>query len=179
MYSVTILGNVEQCRTEAEISDSEGTLLAVVYQTSDGWHTGVFVEELHQTATDFQAAVENAKQSLSHYVNRRGENPPDNATRGAFSLWLMVKDDGTAMGVRRTAVLVNAETGMWVLASTSPVSRLHRVEPPVWYKNILVRATDEIHPQSGHLVRILPNNRFGATCYEQGDEHTVGAGGAL
>jgi hypothetical protein len=26
-------------------------------------------------------------------------NPPENATRGAFSLWLMVKDDGTAMGV--------------------------------------------------------------------------------
>jgi hypothetical protein len=99
MYSVTILGNVEQCRTEAEISDSEGTLLAVVYQTSVGWHTDVLVEQLNQTATDFQTAVENAKQSLSHYVNRRGENPPENATRGAFSLWLMVKDDGTAMGV--------------------------------------------------------------------------------
>jgi hypothetical protein len=53
------------------------------------------------------------------------------------------------------------------------------VEPPVWYKNILVRTIDEIHPQSGHLVRILPNNRFGATRYAQGDEHTVGAGGAL
>ena len=99
MYSVTILGNVEQCRTEAEISDSEGTLLAVVYQTSDGWHTDVLVEQLNQTATDFQTAVENAKESLSHYVNRRGENPPENATQGAFSLWLMVKDDGTAMGV--------------------------------------------------------------------------------
>ena len=78
MYSVTILGNVEQCRTEAEISDSEGTLLAVVYQTSDGWHTDVLVEQLNQTATDFQTAVENAKESLSHYVHRRGENPTEN-----------------------------------------------------------------------------------------------------
>ena len=86
MYSVTILGNVEQCRTEAEISDSEGAVLAVVYETSDGWHTDVFVEQLNQTATDFHSAVENAKENLSHYVNRRGEEPPENATRGAFSL---------------------------------------------------------------------------------------------
>ena len=99
MYSVTIIGNVEQCGTEAEISDSEGAVLAVVYETSDGWHTDVFVEQLNQTATDLQTAVENAKESLCHYVNRRGENPPENATRGAFSLWLMVKDDGTSMGM--------------------------------------------------------------------------------
>jgi len=98
VYSVTIIGNVEQCRTEAELSDNEGAVLAVVYETSDGWHTDILVEQLNQTATDFQTAVENAKESLSHYVNRRGENAPENATRGAFSLWLMVKDDGTAMG---------------------------------------------------------------------------------
>jgi hypothetical protein len=100
MYSVTILGNVEQCRTEAEISDSEGAVLAVVYETSDGWHMDILRERLNQAAVDFQTAVENAKENLSHYVNRRGENPPGNASRGAFSLWLMVKDDGTAMGVK-------------------------------------------------------------------------------
>ena len=99
MYSVTIIGNVEQCRTEAEISDSEGAALAVVYESSDGWHTDFLVERQNQAANDFQAAVENAKESLSHYVNRRGENPPKNATAGAFSLWLMVKADGTAMGM--------------------------------------------------------------------------------
>ena len=99
MYSVTIIGNVEHCRTEAELSDGEGAVLAVVYETSDGWQTDIFVEPLNQAATDFQSAVENAKESLSHYVNRRGENAPENATMGAFSLWLMVKDDGTAMGM--------------------------------------------------------------------------------
>jgi uncharacterized protein (DUF433 family) len=99
VYSVTIIGNVEQCRTEAEIRDSQGAVTAIVYETSDGWHTDVLVEHLNQVATDLQTAVENAKESLSHYVNRRGENPPENATRGAFSLWLMVKDDGTSMGV--------------------------------------------------------------------------------
>lgn len=90
---------MEQRRTEAEITDSQGIVLAVVYEASDGWHTDTLVEQLNQAATDFQNAVENAKESLSHYVNRRGENPPENATRGAFSLWLMVKDDGTAMGM--------------------------------------------------------------------------------
>lgn len=99
MYSVTILGNVEQCRTEAEISNSEGTVLAVVYEASDGWHTDILGERLNQAAVDFQTAVENAKENLSHYVNRRGEHPTENASRGALSLWLMVKDDGTAMGV--------------------------------------------------------------------------------
>jgi hypothetical protein len=66
---------------------------------SDGWHTDILAEQLNQAATDFQTAVEHAKGSLSHYVNRRGENPPENTTWGAFSLWLMVKDDDTTMGV--------------------------------------------------------------------------------
>jgi hypothetical protein len=29
-------------------------------------------------------------------VNRRGENPIENAPWGTFSLWLMVKNDGTS-----------------------------------------------------------------------------------
>jgi predicted phosphoribosyltransferase len=99
MYFVNIIGNVEKCRTEAEISASEETPLAVVYETSAGWHTDMLVEQLNQAANDFQTAIENAKERLSHYVNRRGEDPPENASWGALSLWLMVKDDGTAMGM--------------------------------------------------------------------------------
>jgi hypothetical protein len=98
VYSVTIIGNVEQCRTEAEISDGERAVLSVVYETSNGWQTDVLVEQVNH-APDFQTAVEHAKERLSHYVNRRGENPPETATRGAISLWLMLKDDGTTMGV--------------------------------------------------------------------------------
>ena len=104
MYSVTIIGTVEQCRTEAEITHSQGAVTAIVYETAVEWHTDVLVEPLNQVACDFQAAVEDARESLSHYVNRRGENPPENATRGAFALWLMVKDD-------RTAVDVNMKSG--------------------------------------------------------------------
>ena len=99
MYSLTIVGNVERRRTEAEIADSEGVVLAVVYEAIDGWHTDILVEQLNQASADFWTVVDNARQNLSHYVNRRGENPPENATWGAFSLWLMVKDDGTAMGM--------------------------------------------------------------------------------
>jgi hypothetical protein len=114
VYSVTIIGNVEQCRTEVEIRDSQGAVTAIVYETSDGWHTDVLVEQLNQAATDFQTAVENAKESVSHYLNRRGENPPENATRGACSLWLMAKDDGRANGrehEERPKVRVNADCG--------------------------------------------------------------------
>jgi hypothetical protein len=95
MYFVNIIGNVEKCRTEAEIADSEGLVLAVVYEASDGWHTDVLDDHLDQADTDFKNTVDLAIERLSHYVNRRGENAPENATRGAFSLWLMVKDDGT------------------------------------------------------------------------------------
>jgi hypothetical protein len=99
VYSITIIGNVEKCRTEAEIADTEGLVLAVVYEASDGWHTDVLDDHLNQVDTDFKNTVDLAIERLSHYVNRRGENAPENATRGAFSLWLMVKDAGTAMGI--------------------------------------------------------------------------------
>jgi hypothetical protein len=99
VYSVTIVGNVEQCRTEAEISDGEGVTVAVVYEASDGWHTDILEEHRNQATSDFKTIIDNAKESLSHYVNRRGENAPENASWGAFSLWLMIKDDGTAMGM--------------------------------------------------------------------------------
>jgi hypothetical protein len=99
MYSMTIVGNVERCRTEAEILDSTGAIVAAVYEQSDRWHTDLLEGHLNQADIDLKPTVDIAIERLSHYVNRRGENPPENATRGAFSLWLLVKDDGSAMGV--------------------------------------------------------------------------------
>ena len=99
MFEIIIVGNVDTFRTEAEIADELGKRVAMVYEDSTGWHTEVIETGLEQTSSDFNAIVENAKEKLSHYVNRRGENPPDElTTAGALSLWLMVKDDGTAMG---------------------------------------------------------------------------------
>ena len=74
--------------------------MAVVYEASDGWHTDIVVEHLGQAASDLQTALDHAKENLSHYVNRRGENAPENATQGAYSLWLMVKVDNTAMDIK-------------------------------------------------------------------------------
>jgi hypothetical protein len=98
MYFVTIAGNLKQCRTEAEISDESGSTLAIVFEDSAGWHTNVLDRKLVHVPGDLNKAIGNAKEALIHYVNRRGENAPENMTSGAFSLWLMVKDDGTAMG---------------------------------------------------------------------------------
>jgi hypothetical protein len=56
---------------------------------------------LDEELETYNAAVEAAKQSLSHYVNRMGSNPPEHTTVGALGLWLMPKDDGTALGIDR------------------------------------------------------------------------------
>jgi hypothetical protein len=96
-YSVTILANVEECRTEAEIS-RDGQIVAIIYEASSGWHTQIVEGHLMPTQIEFNGAVQTARKTLSHYINRRGKNPPQNMTRGAFSLRLMMKDDGTVMG---------------------------------------------------------------------------------
>ena len=75
--------------------------VAKVYENSNGWHVEVFFDGLDQAENAFRGAVENAKEKLSHYVNRRGENVPSHVTSvGALSLWLMVKSDGTALGIK-------------------------------------------------------------------------------
>jgi hypothetical protein len=99
MFEIIIAGNVDACRTDAEIADERGKRVAIVYEDADGWHTEVIEAGLQQSSSDFKSLIENAKETLSHYVNRRGENVPDElTTRGALALWLMLKDDGTAMG---------------------------------------------------------------------------------
>ncbi len=101
MFSRTILGNVDECRTECEISDEAAVTLAVVYESPDRWHVDVVRPLRDEELEAFNAAVEDAKQSLSHYVNRMGRKPLENITRGALSLWLTQKDDGTVLGHQR------------------------------------------------------------------------------
>jgi hypothetical protein len=98
-YSLTIVGNVERCRTEVEISDRQGVAVAVVHEASDGWHTDILDEARpHHGTSDFTNIVGFAKEDLSHFVNRRGENAPQDVSVGALALWLMLKDDGSATG---------------------------------------------------------------------------------
>jgi hypothetical protein len=99
MFSKTILGNVDACRTECEISDETATTVAVVYESHQGWQANVLRPLKNEEVAAFNASIEAAKQSLSRYVNRMGNNPPEETTAGALSLWLMQKDDGTVLGI--------------------------------------------------------------------------------
>lgn len=102
-YAVSIIGNVREVRTEAEIErgilDGASALVSVVYDSANGWITEVTDEALaEEPDKDFLDAIAQAQESLSHYVNRRGEDPPEGLTAAGLSLWLMETDDGTAMG---------------------------------------------------------------------------------
>ncbi len=99
MFEIIIASNVDACRTEAEIADELGNRVAIVYEDSNGWHAEVVGGAPEQSSSNFGALIESAKERLSHYANRRGENVPlELTTVGSLALWLMVKDDGTAMG---------------------------------------------------------------------------------
>jgi len=98
IYEIIIAGNVEMLRTDAEIAEESGRRIAIVYEGADGWHTETLDGRVEESQT-FLAAIEAARDKLSHYVNRRGENlPSELKTRASLALWLMIKDDGTAMG---------------------------------------------------------------------------------
>ena len=102
-YKIQICGNAERRRTEAEIlaglPDGPLTAVAIVFETADGWEMQSFDDRLiDELGAVFDAAVEEAKERLRHYVNRTGENVPEGLSAVGLSFWLMVKDDGTAMG---------------------------------------------------------------------------------
>ena len=105
MFETIIAGNVDALRTEAEIADDSGRRVAIVYEDSEGWHSEVIDDQLEASSDSFDALVESAKEVLSHYVNRRGDRVPNQLkTRGQLALWLMEKDDGTMMGLRKQSL---------------------------------------------------------------------------
>lgn len=99
MFSTTIITNLHECRTECEISD-HSSVVALVYEGHDGWHVNSLRPVSADEREDFEARIAEAKERLVHYVNRLGTDPPVGLTLGGLSLWLMQKDDGTAMGIR-------------------------------------------------------------------------------
>jgi hypothetical protein len=99
VFSTTISTNLGECRTECEISDNS-SVVAIVYEGRDGWHVNGLRSISADESEDFNANIRDAKERLSHYVNRFGEDVPEELTLGGLSLWLMQKDDGTAMGIR-------------------------------------------------------------------------------
>jgi len=94
MFTILVAGNIDDCRTEVEISNGSGDLVAILYEGLDGWHVerpgGTGVEVPH-------GVIDEAEARLKQYANRTGPNCPPGLTRAGLSLWLMTKDDGTAM----------------------------------------------------------------------------------
>ena len=99
-FQTHICGDVTRGMTIAEIDFGEQPV-ASVFESPGGWHIEISPSETISFPLDgFVSAVAAAKERLSRYVNRRGENPPEGLSAAGFSLWLMENRDGTAMGVR-------------------------------------------------------------------------------
>lgn len=97
MYRVVIAGNIDDGFTSAEVLAGE-KLVAKVYELPDGWRIDL-LEANSQPFGQLTEAITEARELLSHYVNRTGVNAPAGLNAAGFSLWLMEMDDGTAMGL--------------------------------------------------------------------------------
>jgi hypothetical protein len=71
-----------------------------VFEQEDGWHYDLLssVAEIGISHDRFVMEINTAKEALRPYVNRKGTNPPIGLSAAEFSLWLMMKEDGTALG---------------------------------------------------------------------------------
>jgi hypothetical protein len=99
-FRVTVIGNVQSCRTEAEVylSADADAPFALVYESRSGWMVDVLDGTLGYSLTLLVDALAAARAKLEQFVNRRGENPPAGLTNPGLSLWLLKRTDGTAMG---------------------------------------------------------------------------------
>ena len=99
-FQIRVFGNVADRRTESEVYIPRGSdeLVAVIYETDQGWVVEPFDNAPHGDADVLRTAIESAKDTLGAYVNRKGKGAPAGLTVAGLSLWLMTKVDGTAMG---------------------------------------------------------------------------------
>ncbi|HEY5381014.1 MAG TPA: hypothetical protein VIJ65_02070 [Acidobacteriaceae bacterium] len=96
-FTYQLIAIPEHGKLEAEIQNEGLEVVAIVYEDAVGWHVGICAEN---SETPADALVESVKEEMRHFVNRTGQNVPEHIqTRGDLSLWLMVKDDGTALGM--------------------------------------------------------------------------------
>jgi hypothetical protein len=76
------------------VSDEQGRLIASLYEDTSGWHLSRFEQDAIP-----EKLLEQVKARMEAYVNRKGFDAPEGMNRGEMALWLMLKDDGTAMGL--------------------------------------------------------------------------------
>jgi hypothetical protein len=82
------------------LAQPDEALVAIVYETSDGFAANYFGSaQANPALPGLDAAIAEARAELLHYMNRRGENPPAGITRPGLSLWLTERDDETVMGI--------------------------------------------------------------------------------
>ena len=91
MLSLTMSGNPQARRAEAEILDGTGNSLALIYEDSNGWHVEESTVQFDRDSEEYKIVLQGVKQELSKYTNRKGENPPPNLTADELAKWLMKK----------------------------------------------------------------------------------------
>jgi hypothetical protein len=74
--------------------------VANVYEKPDGWKIDLYQSPRGLDLDELLRVVAAAKERLSGYVNRRGENRPEGLTAAGLSLWLTEKADGTTLADR-------------------------------------------------------------------------------
>ncbi len=94
-HLIQFIGNPDDGFTSAEIyaADDLEDYIGRVFELSDGWY--LQVDDLTSLQNlDFVQTIMETKDELLHYVNRKGAEFPEDASRAAISLWLMQRDDG-------------------------------------------------------------------------------------
>ena len=99
MFRIQVVGVVDDGYTSAEVYYGDA-LVAVVYELATGWKVDLIEAARGMDFGEFIKTLHRAQTLLGEFVNRRGENPPEGLTRAGFSLWLMEKADGAAMGIK-------------------------------------------------------------------------------
>jgi hypothetical protein len=92
-YYFQVLGSPEDGFTSSEIyRRKDNRLVGRIFELIDGWYIQTdHFDELNNK--DFVHCLNQAKENLKHYTNRKGAHFPKDWTRGQISLWLMQRDD--------------------------------------------------------------------------------------
>ena len=90
-FELLIFANVAENRTEVEIWNAGGNLVASVFQNADGWQTETWTAGEH-SADELAESIARARELLEQYPNRTGEGAPLELHAAAKSLWLMEKE---------------------------------------------------------------------------------------
>lgn len=99
-HFIQVIGNPDDGFTSAEIyaSDNPENYIGRVFELSNGWY--VQVDDLAcLQGSDLVKTIIETKDELLHYVNRKGSEFQEDASRAEISLWLMQRDDGKGFSI--------------------------------------------------------------------------------